>query len=151
MSRRANRCASPDGARDGGAGLRPDHWVSVGFGRGNVLVVSPYLAGEWSRRRAGLDLRPTFEVIAIKSRVHFRRGFHDTGFARTILLVEPDRAVPGDGDGWTRWRIGMSIWRSTIRSGRQVSLSAAGNPSATHHAFWRRHVGIAVYRDPPNG
>jgi len=28
-------------------------------------------------------------VIAIKSRVHFRRGFDDSGFAKTILLVEP--------------------------------------------------------------
>ena len=31
----------------------------------------------------------TFKAIAIKSRVHFRRGFDDSGFARTILLVEP--------------------------------------------------------------
>ena len=30
-----------------------------------------------------------FEVFAIKSRVHFRRGFDDNGFAKTILLVEP--------------------------------------------------------------
>jgi hypothetical protein len=30
-----------------------------------------------------------FKVIAIKSRVHFRRGFDDSGFAKTILLVEP--------------------------------------------------------------
>ena len=31
----------------------------------------------------------TFKAIAIKSRVHFRRGFDDSGFAKTILLVEP--------------------------------------------------------------
>ena len=31
-----------------------------------------------------------FKVFAIKSRVHFRRGFHDSGFAKTILLVEPE-------------------------------------------------------------
>jgi microcystin degradation protein MlrC len=30
-----------------------------------------------------------FKVFAIKSRVHFRRGFDDNGFAKTILLVEP--------------------------------------------------------------
>ena len=30
-----------------------------------------------------------FKVFAIKSRVHFRRGFDDSGFAKTILLVEP--------------------------------------------------------------
>jgi microcystin degradation protein MlrC len=39
-------------------------------------------------RNLGLDIS-AFQVIAIKSRVHFMRGFHDNGFARTILLVEP--------------------------------------------------------------
>ena len=36
-----------------------------------------------------------FQVIAIKSRVHFRRGFDDSGFARTILLVEPTEPFLG--------------------------------------------------------
>jgi hypothetical protein len=36
-----------------------------------------------------------FKVIAIKSRVHFRRRSHDTGFARTILLVEPTEPFLG--------------------------------------------------------
>jgi len=31
----------------------------------------------------------SIQVFAIKSRVHLRRGFHDNGFARTILLVKP--------------------------------------------------------------
>ena len=38
------------------------------------------------------DLRfpiAAFKAFAIKSRVHFRRGFDDSGFAKTILLVEP--------------------------------------------------------------
>src|SRR5450631_1626253 len=29
------------------------------------------------------------------SRVHFRRGFHDNGFAKTILLVEPTEPFLG--------------------------------------------------------
>jgi microcystin degradation protein MlrC len=37
----------------------------------------------------------TFKVMAIKSRVHFRRGFHDNGFAKMILLVEPTRCPTG--------------------------------------------------------
>jgi microcystin degradation protein MlrC len=42
----------------------------------------------------GLD--PTaFPVIAIKSRVHFRRGFDDSGVAKTILLVEPTQPFLG--------------------------------------------------------
>jgi microcystin degradation protein MlrC len=72
-------------------------WVSVKFGRDNVLVISPYLAQimETSTlREIGLD-PAAFQVIAIKSRVHFRRGFDDSGFARTILLVEPTEPFLG--------------------------------------------------------
>jgi microcystin degradation protein MlrC len=72
-------------------------WVSVGFGQDNVLVISPYLVQimETSTlREIGLD-PAAFEVIAIKSRVHFRRGFDDSGFARTILLVEPTEPFLG--------------------------------------------------------
>ncbi len=71
--------------------------VCVGFGDGNVLVLSPYLVQVMepdALRAMGLDL-DAFQVIAIKSRVHFRRGFHDTGFAPTILLVEPDEPFLG--------------------------------------------------------
>jgi microcystin degradation protein MlrC len=42
----------------------------------------------FSLKDLGLDIG-TFDVFAIKSRVHFRRGFDDNGFAKTILLVEP--------------------------------------------------------------
>ena len=71
--------------------------VSVKFGRGNVLVISPYLVQVQEPSALagmGLDYR-TFQVIAIKSRVHFRRGFDDSGFARTILLVEPPEPFLG--------------------------------------------------------
>jgi microcystin degradation protein MlrC len=66
-------------------------WVAIEFGQGNVVVVSPYLVQiieVASLREAGLEPE-SFQAIAIKSRVHFRRGFDDTGFAETILLVEP--------------------------------------------------------------
>src|SRR2546430_7111644 len=36
-----------------------------------------------------------FKVFAIKSRVHFRRGFDDSGFAKTILLTEPEQPCLG--------------------------------------------------------
>jgi microcystin degradation protein MlrC len=66
-------------------------WVTIKFGRDNVLILSTYLVQvtePFSLKSLGLDIS-TFQVMAIKSRVHFRRGFHDNGFARTILLVEP--------------------------------------------------------------
>jgi microcystin degradation protein MlrC len=66
-------------------------WVVVGFGRGNVLVLSRHLVQVMEPAplsALGFDVA-RFKVIAIKSRVHFRRGFDDSGFAKTILLVEP--------------------------------------------------------------
>jgi microcystin degradation protein MlrC len=66
-------------------------WAWIGFGAGNVLVLSTYLVQIMepsALKPLGLDI-DAFDVIAIKSRVHFRRGFHDSGFAKTILLVEP--------------------------------------------------------------
>ena len=68
----------------------------VKFGRDNVLIFPTYLVQimePFALRALGLDL-DAFKVFAIKSRVHFRSGFYDNGFAKTILLVEPDRAVP---------------------------------------------------------
>jgi len=70
---------------------RGQFWVIVKFGRGNVLVLSRYLVQimePGSLSALGLDLA-AFKAFAIKSRVHFRRGFDDSGFAKTILLVEP--------------------------------------------------------------
>ena len=63
----------------------------VRFGRGNLLMLTPQLVqvtSPQSLRSAGVDFEQ-FEVFVIKSRVHFRRGFDDNGFAKTILLVEP--------------------------------------------------------------
>ena len=72
-------------------------WVGVGFGDGNLLVLSPYLVQIMeltALTEAGLD-PAAFQVIAIKSRVHFRRGFDDSGFAKLILLVEPTEPFLG--------------------------------------------------------
>ena len=72
-------------------------WVCVGFGHGNVLILSTYLVQimePFPLRALGLDI-DAFKVWAIKSRVHFRRGFDDNGFAKTILLVEPSEPFLG--------------------------------------------------------
>jgi microcystin degradation protein MlrC len=72
-------------------------WVCVRFGRNNVLILTTYLMQimePFSLKALGLDIG-AFEVMAIKSRVHFRRGFDDNGFARTILLVEPEQPFLG--------------------------------------------------------
>jgi microcystin degradation protein MlrC len=72
-------------------------WVCIKFGRDNVLILSTYLVQVMepsSIGTLGLDIS-AFKVMAIKSRVHFRRGFHDNGFAKTILLVEPTEPFLG--------------------------------------------------------
>ena len=68
----------------------------------------------FSLKELGLDIAK-FEVFAIKSRVHFRRGFDDNGFAKTILLVEPTEPFLGT----TRLdacRTRMSTSRHSIRT-----------------------------------
>src|SRR5258706_6788381 len=74
------------------------HWVSIAFGRGNVVLLSEYL----TQVMDPLDLTGApgftidqFKVFAIKSRVHFRRGFDDSSFAKTVLLVEPEQPFLG--------------------------------------------------------
>jgi microcystin degradation protein MlrC len=70
-------------------------WVAVAFGKGNVLLLSEYLTQIMEPTDLkGFDLSQ-FKVFAIKSRVHFRRGFDDSGFAKTILLVEPEQPFLG--------------------------------------------------------
>ncbi len=72
-------------------------WIAVGFGNGNVVMISPYLVQIMepsTLQETGLD-PSAFQVIAIKSRVHFRRGFDDSDFAKTILLVEPTEPFLG--------------------------------------------------------
>jgi microcystin degradation protein MlrC len=72
-------------------------WVCIKFGRNNVLILTTYLMQimePFSLKALGLDIS-AFEVMAIKSRVHFRRGFDDNGFAKTILLVEPEQPFLG--------------------------------------------------------
>lgn len=74
-----------------------NEWICVSFGKGNVLVLSPYLVQIMEPSELWqLGFEPDeFNVIAIKSRVHFRRGFDDSGFAPTILLVEPPQPFMG--------------------------------------------------------
>ena len=72
-------------------------WAVIKFGRDNVLILSTYLVQmmePFSLAALGLDIH-AFKAFAIKSRVHFRRGFDDNGFAKTILLVEPDQPFLG--------------------------------------------------------
>ncbi len=72
-------------------------WVSVKFGDGNCVIISPFLSQVVDPAAfKELGINPAdYKGFAIKSRVHFRRGFYDSGFAKTILLTEPDQPFVG--------------------------------------------------------
>lgn len=81
----------------GRAAARGQTWVTVSFGRHNLLVLSPFLV-QITEPNAIRDLGVNpddYKVIAIKSRVHFRRGFDDNRYAKTILNVEPEQGFLG--------------------------------------------------------
>jgi microcystin degradation protein MlrC len=70
-------------------------WVSVAFGKNNLVILSEYLTQVMDPADLAGFGADKFKVFAIKSRVHFRRGFDDSGFAKTILLVEPEQPFLG--------------------------------------------------------
>jgi microcystin degradation protein MlrC len=81
----------------GGKAAGAQLWVGVRFGNNNVLVISPYLVQIIEPRHFyDLNLDPDkFKVFAIKSRVHFHRGFTDSGYCKSFILVEPEQPFVG--------------------------------------------------------
>lgn len=76
---------------------RNQPWVLVSFGEGNMLMVSAYLTQILEPEElwaAGLDPKD-YDYVALKSRVHFRRGFEDSGYSRVSYLLEPDEPYLG--------------------------------------------------------
>jgi microcystin degradation protein MlrC len=65
-----------------------------------VLIITPTY--EQIIRPESLRIGPInpddFDVFVVKSRVHFRRGFDETGYAKTIQVVD----APGDWFGTVR-------------------------------------------------
>ncbi|WP_342359391.1 M81 family metallopeptidase [Terrarubrum flagellatum] len=84
------------GQANDGTGSRSD-WISVAFGDGNVLVISAHYMQviETTMLEAMGFALGDFDIFVLKSRVHFRRGFHDSGFAPRIYLVEPPEPFLG--------------------------------------------------------
>jgi microcystin degradation protein MlrC len=82
-----------------GEGFSYDKVAVVAFGNGNAVILTPtyeQVTDPGRFRFAPFDLAD-FDVIVVKSRVHFRRGFDETGFAKTIIVVE----APGPYVGTT--------------------------------------------------
>ena len=76
-----------------------DRVAAVSFGDGNVVIIVPaytQITDPEAFRFGPLDPRD-FDVFVVKLRVHFRRGFDETGFVPTIVVVE----APGPFVGTT--------------------------------------------------
>lgn len=73
-----------------GPGHDFDNVAIVEFGDSNWLVLTPAL--EQVIWLSDLDYGPidpdAFDVFVVKSRVHFRRGFDETGYAKSIQIVD---------------------------------------------------------------
>lgn len=83
-----------------GPGLNYDNVAVIEFGDGNWLVLTPALRQViWTEQLEFGPVDPdNFDVFVTKSRVHFRRGFDETGYAKSIFLVD----APGPFVGTTR-------------------------------------------------
>lgn len=76
-----------------------DRVAVVRYGEGSAVIIVPaytQITDPEAFRFGGLD-PAEFDVFVVKSRVHFRRGFDETGFAPTIVVVE----APGPFVGTT--------------------------------------------------
>jgi microcystin degradation protein MlrC len=73
-----------------GSNGRYDNVAAVEFGDQNVLVITPALTQVTipAQLRFGPIEPDDFDVFVIKSRVHFRRGFDETGYAPSIFIIE---------------------------------------------------------------
>lgn len=77
-----------------------DRVAVIEHGNGSMLVLVPAYQQTTTPQqvRWGPVDPDDFDVIVSKTRAHFRRGFYDTGYARTIMIVD----APGDWFGTIR-------------------------------------------------
>ncbi|NNE67029.1 MAG: hypothetical protein HKN33_10735 [Pyrinomonadaceae bacterium] len=83
-----------------GPGLGYKQIAAVEYGNANMLILTPaYEQIRFPRElRIGSVDPEQYKVFVVKSRVHFRRGFDETGYAKTIIVVD----APGPWVGTTR-------------------------------------------------
>ncbi len=80
-----------------GPGLGYDRVAAVSFGDGDLVVLAPAYSQVLypDRFRLGSVDPDDYDVFVLKSRVHFRRGFDETGYARTIVIAEAPEPFVG--------------------------------------------------------
>jgi microcystin degradation protein MlrC len=79
-----------------GEGLGYDRIAAITWGSNMVILVPTYEQIMFPETiRFGPVDPDNFDVIVVKSRAHFRRGFDETGYANTILVVEAPEPFVG--------------------------------------------------------
>jgi microcystin degradation protein MlrC len=80
-----------------GEGLGYPFIAAVNFGAGNTVFLTPaYCQVRYPERFSMDGVDPAnYDVFVVKSRVHFRRGFDETGYARSIVIVEAPEPYVG--------------------------------------------------------
>ena len=78
-------------------GLGYDRIAAVAFGDGNLVIITPTY--EQVIFPEAFEIGPIdpadYDVFIVKSRAHFRRGFDETGYARTNFVVEAPEPFVG--------------------------------------------------------
>lgn len=77
-----------------------DKVAAIKFGKNNLLMIAPAYTQIIYLNRLRLEFAnpDDYDVFVLKSRVHFRRGFDENGYAKTIIIVD----APGPWFGTTR-------------------------------------------------
>jgi microcystin degradation protein MlrC len=80
-----------------GEGLGYETTAAIAFGDGNLVFITPAYAQILypEHFRLGSIEPDDYDVFVVKSRVHFRRGFDETGYAQTIVIVEAPEPFVG--------------------------------------------------------
>ena len=80
-----------------GEGFGYDAIAAVSFGDGNVVFLTPAYEQVLypDAFRFGAIDPADYDIFVVKSRVHFRRGFDETGYAPTIVIVEAPEPFVG--------------------------------------------------------
>lgn len=91
----ASPASGPSAQVDGtisyfGEAFGHDKVAIIDFGDRNSLIITPTLKQIlWTEELEFGPLDPdNFDTFIVKSRVHFRRGFDETGYAKTIIVVD---------------------------------------------------------------
>ena len=80
-----------------GEGFGYEKIAAIAFGQGNLV----YITLTYEQVLYPEDFRigsidpDAYDVFVVKSRVHFRRGFDETGYAKTIIVVEAPEPFVG--------------------------------------------------------